>query len=97
MIALLDNNFSQKCKLVIAVQLPLYSLYDKPALLSGLAAHQSDPQTRHNTFGANVVRALHVMRARADIVATKLGIILSFFFVFFLSSMHLPFSQKGFA
>ena len=41
------------------------------------------------SFGANVVRA-NVVRARADIAANKLGIILS-------SSMHLLFSQKGFA
>ena len=36
-----------------------------------------------STIGANVVRALHVMRARVYIVATKLG--------FLLSSMHILF------
>ena len=41
-------------------------------------------------IGANVVRA------KADIVATKLGIIL-FLGFFFSFSMHLPFSQKGLA
>ena len=37
-------------------------------------------------------------RAGVDVVATKVGIILSssYFFFFFLSSMHLLFSQKGF-
>ena len=39
-------------------------------------------------IGANVVRA------RADVVATKLGIILSFFLLFL--SFHILFSQKGF-
>ena len=47
-------------------------------------------------IGANVVRALHVLHARADVVATKLGIILSSFFLL-LSSFHVLFSQKGFA
>ena len=42
----------------------------------------------------NVVCALHVVRARAALVTTKLGIILSFFF-FFLS-LHILFFQKGF-
>ena len=46
-------------------------------------------------IGVNVVRALHVVRARADIVATKLGIILSSFillssFSFFLTRTFLP-------
>ena len=36
----------------------------------------------------------HVVRARADVVATKLGIILSSFFSF---SMHVLYFQKGFA
>ena len=35
---------------------------------------------------------MNVVRALADVVATKLGIIL-----FLLSSFHLLFSQKGFA
>ena len=47
-------------------------------------------------IGANIVCALHVMRARADIVATKLGIILSSYFLLLLS-MHVIFSQKRFA
>ena len=46
---------------------------------------RSIPDMTHN-FGANVVRALHVVRARADVVATKLGIIPSFFFLFCLGS-----------
>ena len=41
----------------------------------------------YSIFGANIVRA------RADIVATKLGIILSSFSF----SFHVLFSQKGFA
>ena len=43
------------------------------------------------TVGANEVRAHARLRARADVVATKLGIIL------FLLSFHLLFSQNGFA
>ena len=43
-------------------------------------------------FGAHIVHALHVVRARVDVVATKLGIIVLSF-----SSMHGLFSQKGFA
>ena len=46
--------------------------------------------TKLGIIGANEVRA------RADVVATKLGIILLSFSSFFLS-MHLLFSQKGFA
>ena len=38
-------------------------------------------------IGANVVRALHVVRARADVVDTKLGIILSSSFSFFPSTL----------
>ena len=34
----------------------------------------------------------HIVRVRADVVASKLGIILPFFFFF-----HILFSQKGFA
>ena len=37
-------------------------------------------------IGANIVRALNVVRARADVVATKLGIIILF------SSSFLPFT-----
>ena len=36
---------------------------------------------------------MHIVRARADIVATKLGVILSFFLP---SSMHILFSHNGF-
>ena len=43
--------------------------------------------------GVNEVHAHARMRARADIVATKLGIIL----LLFSFSFHLLFSQKGFA
>ena len=43
------------------------------------------------TIGANEVRAHARLRARADVVATKLGIILSsFFFFFFLPHTFLP-------
>ena len=41
-------------------------------------------------FGANVVRALNVMRARADVVATKLGIIFIFISSFFHALTFLP-------
>ena len=41
-------------------------------------------------IGANEVLALHVVRARVDVVATKLGIILSFFYFFFLPRTFLP-------
>ena len=38
------------------------------------------PSKTFLVIGANAVCALHVVRVRADVVATKLGIILSFFF-----------------
>ena len=39
--------------------------------------------TKLGIIGANIVHALHVVRARADVVATKLGIILLFLSSFF--------------
>ena len=38
----------------------------------------------------------HVVRARADVVATKLGILLLPSFFLLLLSFHVLFSQKGF-
>ena len=49
------------------------------------------------TIGANLVRALHVVHARADAVATNLSLFFLSSSSFFLSSFHILFSQKGFA